>query len=590
MLRRAAIAGAVYAALLVGAGTVIGVLRTLVLAPALGEAVALALELPVMIVLAWYLSGLCVTRAAVPLTRRALTVTAGTALATLAVAEIALAAALHPDGVPGWLRGLASATGLAGLLAQLLCALLPLKGLVVSRRGAPARLSWLPGVAVAVAFGAGLVHAAMSAAGIGGSFVAKTICSGVFVSGRPLEDLTAEAFALSPLVSARTTRLDVDKSQGMVRARVLGVPGRTAWHRPGYGCALVADSERDALPPLPSRRASAAPVVELTRGPVPGLDEAALQATVAEAFAGGTTHAVVVVVDDRIVAERYAPGIDRDTPLPGWSAAKSIFNALTGILVASGTLDLDEAGLFERWSGDRRREVTVAQLLRMTSGIDFDEDYANPWSDAMRMLFRSDSAADAALTHPLRHAPGTSFSYTGASTNLLSRLIRDRIGDDQAYHRFPYEALFTPIGMQVAVLETDAAGTFVGSSFALASARGWARLGLLYLHDGVWAGRRILPRGWVRASTREGPAQSGAGYGAHFWLRVPDSLHGSGQTQIAAADAYHAAGFDGQLVTVVPSRRLVLVRLGLSRGDAGWDHVGFTNAVLAALPAPGQAR
>jgi CubicO group peptidase (beta-lactamase class C family) len=289
------------------------------------------------------------------------------------------------------------------------------------------------------------------------------------------------------------------------------------------------------------------------------------------------TRAVVVVRDGWVVAERYAPGITAATPLIGWSVTKAVTHALIGIAIEEKLLKLEEAIPVPEWTSpaDPRRAITLDQLLRMSSGLTFSEVYDDFESDVVTMLLQSADSAAYAANKPLAAKPGTVWHYSSGTTNLIARGLRLAMADDEAYWRFPYARLFQPIGMHSAVLETDPAGTFVGSSLAYATARDWARFGLLYLQDGRWGDRRLLPEGWVEHATRPTPG-SDQKYGAHW------GLNRGGRYPDIPRDAFYAKGFGGQLVLVVPSRNVVIVRLGQTPGD-GFDVNTFTGPVLKAL-------
>ncbi|MBI5547040.1 MAG: serine hydrolase [Deltaproteobacteria bacterium] len=297
------------------------------------------------------------------------------------------------------------------------------------------------------------------------------------------------------------------------------------------------------------------------------------------------TRAVVVVHRGRIVAERYATGFGATQRMPGWSMTKSIFNALIGVLVGEGKLVVDEPADVPEWSkpGDRRGTITLDHLLRMSSGLDWSEDYYDPIrSDVLAMLLgpgRQDMARFSA-DRDLAHEPGTFWSYSSGSSNVLSGIVRRATGD--RYVSFPSEALFEPLGMNSVVLEKDGAGTFVASSYSYATARDFARLGLLFLRDGVWEGRRLLPTGWVDYSRTPAPASLDGGYGAALWLnagRPGKPLPWPG----VPVDAFAATGKDGQLVAIVPSLDLVVVRLGMSPEDGRWDRGRFLASIVQAF-------
>jgi CubicO group peptidase (beta-lactamase class C family) len=294
------------------------------------------------------------------------------------------------------------------------------------------------------------------------------------------------------------------------------------------------------------------------------------------------TRAVVVVQNGRLVAERYADGIGPGTRLLGWSMTKSIMNALVGILVGDGRLSVHAPAPVEAWRnpGDPRQQITLDHLMRMSSGLQSSDDGMVPFNDVTQMLFQTPDMAAFASAKDLDAAPGVEWRYSSGSSLIVSSILRRVLGDE-AYHRFPYSALFGPLGMTSAVLETDASGTFVGSSLMYASARDWARFGLLYAQDGIWNGHRILPTGWVDYTRTPSPADPRHIYGAHFWLRVPPDY--TRRHALVPDDAFHAVGHEAQFVSVVPSRNAVIVRLGKTRYPDAWDHSVFLSAVLAAL-------
>lgn len=439
-------------------------------------------------------------------------------------------------------------------------------------------------------------------------FVAKVVCSGVFVAGRDPADLLREDVGFVTLCGL--VKAEVDRGARTVTAR-LGPIEAQAVDRGALGAALaigatVAELRAgrveethpegdlggaaggDARAPWPLGDAN-------PPGPPPsGLDGARLAAALDRAFAEPDpdrprrTRAVLVVWRGRIVAERYAPGFGPRTRLLGWSMTKSWIGALTGIRVAEGGLQLsDPAGLPE-WSapGDPRRAITVEHLLRMSSGLRFEERYESPRADAVRMLFVSGDTAGYAARLPLERPLGTRWEYSSGTTNILSAVLRRSFGgDDAAYRAFPRKALFEPLGMRSAIIEADASGTLVGSSFGYATARDWARFGLCYLGDGVFAGRRVLPEGWVAYTRTPAPAAPRGEYGAHFWLNA--GAQGEPAKRLMPklpADLYFAAGFQEQYVTIVPSREAVIVRLGSTDRPWWWKQADFLADVLGALP------
>ena len=419
---------------------------------------------------------------------------------------------------------------------------------------------------------------------IGSAYVAHMLCSGVFVSGRTQEsviasDLTADDLAPMRYVSAR-----VDRERRRVTTSVFGVAARSAIYRDGLGCTLSDDDRskstvagyfgHDAFP-----KPADTPSTERQRQLTEVLDWAFAEPDPSRLR---RTRAIVVLQDGRLLAERYAEGFTTDTPLIGWSMAKSVVNALVGILVGKGAWSIDAPLAIDAWpAGDPRRAITLDQLLHMSSGLDFAEDSVNPRGGVLFMLLRAPDVPAYAAMSPLAAAPGTRWRYSSATTNLISGAIRRIVGDAD-YVAFPRRALFDRIDMHRAVLETDARGNFIGSSFVWATARDWARFGQLYLDDGMWNGERILPEGWVKYSHTPAPAAPDRQYGAHFWLRIADGYRRTPPVALPA-DAFHAVGHEGQFVTIVPSRRVVIVRLGLTRTPGAWAHDEFVARVLHAL-------
>ena len=402
-------------------------------------------------------------------------------------------------------------------------------------------------------------------------FVSHTLCSTRFVSGLDPAQVYAETIRPMPgfAAFAWALRYDVDASRREVRASVAGGFPSHAVYREGRGCTIVRDGEPP--PAIQSEPASAPPVPPLA-GPAPV--EAAdrrLAEAVARAFdepegsPRRRTKAVVVVQDGRVAAERYAPGYGVETPLLGWSLTKSVTSALVGILVREGRLSVGQPAPVPAWRdpADPRRAVTIDHLLRMTSGLALDETHSG-FDPASQMLHVEPDMARFAAGARLREKPGTVWRYTSGNTLILSGILRDAVGGRaEDVRRFARRELFGPLGMRSATFEFDAAGAPIGSTYLFATARDWARFGMLYLDDGIVNGQRVLPEGWVRycsSPTLGGP------YAAGFWL---GSTRWRAHWQ-APADAFFAAGMLGQRVLVVPSERLVIVRFGVTHeGDEG---------------------
>ena len=285
----------------------------------------------------------------------------------------------------------------------------------------------------------------------------------------------------------------------------------------------------------------------------------------------GVTYALVVVLGGRIRLERYGgalPSFDHPptpvtatTPLLSWSMAKSVLHSAIGVLLGEGRLQLDAPADVPAWQsdGDPRSAITLDDLLAMRDGLAFAEDYVDAGvSDVIEMLFgegQHDVAAYAEA-RPLAHEPGTVFNYSSGTSNVVSAIASRAAGSPAALVDLLHERIFGPIGMASAQPKTDDAGTFIGSSYVYATARDFARFGLLYLRDGVWDGTRVLPEGWVDHGRRlRSHDVEGIGYGAHWWV-VEDDL-----------GSFRASGYEGQSILVCPGLDLLAVRLGHSTAE-----------------------
>jgi len=268
---------------------------------------------------------------------------------------------------------------------------------------------------------------------------------------------------------------------------------------------------------------------------------------------------------------------------------KSITNALVGILVKGEKIDIHKPADVDEWKkdkNDKRSEITLDHLLRMSTGLAFDETY-DGYSDANKMLWANADAGMLAYNNSLAHPIDTKWAYSSGTTNIISHIIRKQFQDYESYVRFPYDDLFNLIGMSSAVMETDANGTFVGSSLMYASARDWAKFGQLYLQDGVWDGNRILPEGWVKYSATRTPTQENGLYAAHFWTNATsepkDGAIFPRKWEGVPENAYYMSGFEGQNVVIIPSQQLIVVRMGQTLDRTAWDIGAFVAKVIEVL-------
>lgn len=273
------------------------------------------------------------------------------------------------------------------------------------------------------------------------------------------------------------------------------------------------------------------------------------------------TRALLVYHKDTLVREEYVDGFDKDTRILGWSMNKSFINALIGILVHNDKLDIADANLFQEWENDDRKNISIDDLLKMSSGLDWDEDYTSK-SDATSLLFEEYDCSKFAVNQPLEAEPGDYWEYSSGTSNILSLVIRNQFESDEAYLRFPYDSLFSKIGMNSIVLDTDQSGNYILSSYGYATPRDWAKFGLLYLNQGKAPnGEQILPESWIDYARTPAEKSPDKIYGAHFWLNA------GGAYPDVPRDMYSCNGFQGQFIYIIPSKDLVVVRMGLSEGE-----------------------
>ena len=463
-------------------------------------------------------------------------------------------------------------------------------------------VSGLPLVLLVIASAALLYFAIpRNAAGM----AAKGVCSAAFVAGRPWQKLLAQdVLPASPVLGLIS--IDVDETARSVTARFAGLFGRTAVLLAQRGCVLDAAPSTAPIAPAPQARAQNEQPWPLGEAAVPvaqwgaDVDTPALQAALDQAFvgagdpSGANARGLAVVHKGRLLALRSAPGFAVDTPLHGWSMSKTVTGMLLHKLAADTQLSLDspvvsafapgrEPAWVAIWRGDGRKSILVSDLLYMRDGLASTEDY-QPWGSVPQMLWGHADVAAYAAAAALQAAPGTRWRYLSATANLLAGVARGRFKNDADYWSYPSKALFEPIGARSAVLESDSAGNWVGSSYVWASAADWARLGQLMLSDGRWGDSQVLPPGWLKKAAIHSTAQDeGQGYGAMTW-RIGDPQAGSCKNYGLPPDTLAMIGHWGQIIAMAPSRQTVIVRLGWTFKRSAFDNCALVAQVLKALP------
>ena len=405
------------------------------------------------------------------------------------------------------------------------------------------------------------------------------MASGIYLQHRKQADILKEDLGNFPLSLGSFT---VNEKDSSVTGSVWGFAKKKAIFRKGLGCTLINDfseavvrAQRFVLPANTYLNNDSIPWPygdKIADSFPPLINKALLQQAIENAMQATSngkpayTRAVLVLYDGKIAGEQYTPGFDKNTVMLGWSMSKSLTGALIGILVKEGRLNLNGPAPVPEWKNTAKEKITIQQLLQHTTGLDYEENYTKP-CEVTNMLFKRGDMAAFAAKLPLQHEPGTVFNYSGGNTNILSRIIRHTAGEEQ-YAAFPYQSLFHKINMYSILLEPDAYGTYIGSSYSYATARDFARFGLLYFNHGRWNDEQILSADWVKESILPSTADKRKHYGYQFWLNG-FSENDSTKRWYAdvPADMFFADGYGGQNIYIIPSKKLVVVRLGLHNID-----------------------
>jgi len=427
---------------------------------------------------------------------------------------------------------------------------------------------------------------------------AKVLCSALFITGRNLATAADEdGLAVSPRDTRHAiTDTVVDLERQAVHLTLRNGVTRTAKLYGNQGCVILprgADSVYftpvRVTAALPDPATQAWPMGDLLpdKPPPPEIDAAKLTAATAAAFdpPEALTAAFVVAYKGQIIAERYGPGADFTTRLPGWSMGKSLTATLVGQLIHEGVYDLWEPAPVEEWQlpGDPRAAIRIADLLRMSSGIRFEASDSAGYPDHLYVYTGAIDAYQWAITRPLQWPPNTVGRYRNCDPLTLLYLIKQAaIARGEEYLCYPQRHVFDKLGIRRMVLETDPYGNFELTGYELGTGRDWLRLGLLYLNDGVWNDERLLPEGWVEFVRTPAPAWSEPRYGGLFWLNRTNAWP-------VPEDAYYMAGAGGQFTFIIPTHDLVVVRLGHAKGDDE-GYPAFARALALLMEAVPQVR
>lgn len=414
-------------------------------------------------------------------------------------------------------------------------------------------------------------------------YAAKNMCSCVFVAGH--EEAVVKDVDLGFSFIGKAD-VDVDYQTKSTSSTVFGLVERKAVYRPGLGCVLINEIDEETLrsqsfTPTLTRVDSLVNWFELadTVDLLSDSQANALEQILGSAFENDTEQTInsrgmVVLHKGQLIGEKYADGYDENSRLLGWSMTKSITSTMAGLMIRDGYFKLDDKAPVLSWTGTDKESITYRDLLQMSSGLKFKEDYGS-YSDANIMLWISDSSGIATIPVELEAPPGEKWSYSSGTTNLLMMLMRSYFSNQNEYLDYLNKKLFNKIGAYSMLIEPDGSGSFVGSSFGWGTARDWARIGQLYLNEGKWGNEQVLAKEWV-SFVQMPPADPKARttYGGQFWL--------NGVHPDLPEDSYFMTGFHGQRVMIIPSKDLVVVRLGVTY-NGQFDFDGLVNKVIEVI-------
>lgn len=429
---------------------------------------------------------------------------------------------------------------------------------------------------------------------IGNGYAAKNICSGFFISQIEPERLIDQYIApqIEPLPLLLT--IDIDEE-----ARIVHVEDKIfkktfaadAYYREGFGCTLLHSATPEELdnqlPPLLSYSlpqqldwplGSAGPNRNLSQIEYGSIDAAIDAAFEENEKQTRNTMAIAVIYGDQLIAEKYASGIDKNTPFIGWSMSKSFTSTLIGLLQDRRLIDIEQPAAVPEWHNTPSAGITIKHLLHMASGKEWFEESRGPNHDQGFILHRTEDFAGFYIKQPQAAEPGTTYNYSTGSTSLLARLAQDTLGGSLSdTYYFMQDALFQKINITSAELEYDTAGQPAGGSYLWLTARDWARLGLLYLNRGDWFGNQVLSEEWIDFALA--PSSSNPEYGAQIWLNTQQRIWPS-----LPENSFGFLGHQEQRVIVVPDYQLVVVRLGFTFEGGVDDTENLIRSIIQALP------
>jgi CubicO group peptidase (beta-lactamase class C family) len=414
-------------------------------------------------------------------------------------------------------------------------------------------------------------------------FSSKSVTSGHFLDNRSLETIEQGDNDIDKIDWATN---EINNSERFVISKVYGLKERKSIYREGLGATLINDDFDISKPYNVPKRTKVNTNLPFPYGNLEpkdtvfsNIDYVKLKGVIEDSFdkkgqKDKRTRSVIVIYKNKIIAEKYDDGFNKNSKILGWSMTKSLTATYFGILQKQSKFDIMKPAPIAEWKNDERSKITTNDLLHMNSGLEWEEDYGKI-SDVTKMLFIEEDMTKSQINKPLVGKPNNTWNYSSGTTNLLSGILRKQFKTHQEYLDFWYTNLLDKIGMNSAIVETDMVGNFVGSSYGWATTRDWAKFGLLYLHKGNWNGEQIFDESWAKYVATPTNTSNGQ-YGAQFWLNA------GGRFPNAPKDMYYASGYQGQMVAIFPSHDLVIVRMGLKE-DPEFDFNGLLSGVVGSL-------
>ncbi|MEC4003588.1 serine hydrolase [Flavobacterium sp. SUN052] len=414
-------------------------------------------------------------------------------------------------------------------------------------------------------------------------FSAKSVASGHFLDNRTIQTIEQGDNDIDKVNWATN---EIDDLEKFATSTVYGLKERKAIYHEGLGATLINDDFDVSKPYETPKRTKLNNNLPYPFGNLEpkdtlfsNIDYQKLQKTIDNAFdkkgeKNKRTRSIVVLYKGKLIAEKYDDGFTKDSRILGWSMTKSVTGTLFGILQHQHKFDILKPAPIASWQKDERAIITTNDLLHMNSGLEWEENYSKI-CDATKMLFQATDMGEVQLQKPAKFPPNLHWNYSSGTTNLLSKILRNQFKTHQEYLDFWYASLIDKIGMNSMVIETDMAGNYVGSSYGWATTRDWAKFGQLYLQKGNWNGEQLFDTNWTNYVATPTNTSNGQ-YGAQFWL------NSGGRFPDVPKDMYFASGYQGQMVAIIPTKDLVIVRMGLKE-DPEFDFNGLLGGIVGSL-------